>query len=145
VDIVGYVNCANPHCQALTPETTAWQTRGVCFDCFKANVMPHMRDVEVSQRAAVTTIQRRRNRGKNKKTPTQVKNELARARAARRLAYLFPDVYDILVADERSKVGLEPQVRVDKDHLATAVETYLAFAAYHAGRTGDGDAANEAT
>jgi hypothetical protein len=57
---------------------------------------------------------------------------LARLRAARRLSRLFPEVFDILYAEERWKAGLQPKPHPHKNHLKNAVETYVAFAAYHA-------------
>lgn len=57
---------------------------------------------------------RNRNRKHRKKdlTPEQVRRkkqaEKAKAAARRRLAAMFPDLYDVLLAEERGDRGLEP-------------------------------------
>lgn len=143
VEIEGYRTCANAHCRAMVLDVTAWQTRGVCFDCFVTNDMSRFREVEIALRAdrhkvdpgAAHRPAVKRPGGKAKRrsqTENPVKADLARLRALRRMAALFPDVFAILYADERHKAGLQPKPHPKKDYLKNAVETYVAFAAYHA-------------
>jgi hypothetical protein len=143
MDIEGYRLCGNSTCGNHVLDTTAWQTGGVCFDCFVAGDMARFRQVEIIQRATRHTLDagpanvpaKRRPGGKSKRrsqTGNPVRADLARMRALRRMRHLFPAVFDILYAEERWKAGLEPRPHPEHDHLKKAVETYTAFAAYHA-------------
>lgn len=140
VDIVGYRYCSR--CGAQVLEHVAWQTGQQCFECFVRFDMAKMREIEVSQRTtrykvllppANTPTKRRKNgRKKPKKNTTQANQaNLARIRAHRRMAALFPDVYAIVYAEERWRAGLDPKPLRQKDALAKAVETYTAFVAYY--------------
>jgi hypothetical protein len=45
---------------------------------------------------------------------------------------MFPDVFAIVYAEERHKAGLDPKPHPQQGYLKNAVETYVAFTAYHA-------------
>jgi hypothetical protein len=139
MDIEGYRECGNDACGNMVLDFTAWQTGGVCFDCFINGDMARVREIEVIERATRHKIDAgpanaKRSPGKAKRKPTENvrQADLARLRAARRLSRLFPEVFDILYAEERWKAGLQPKPHPHKNHLKNAVETYVAFAAYHA-------------
>lgn len=141
MDIEGYRDCAR--CQAKVLDITAWQTQGVCMECFVAGDLARFREVEISQRATAHKIdlgganraKKHRPGGKSKKnsgTQNVIAADLARLRALRRMRHLFPDVFAILYAEERHKAGLQPKPHPQQGYLKNAVETYVAFAAYHA-------------
>lgn len=143
MDIEGYRQCGNSSCGNMVLDFTAWQTGGVCFDCFVNGDLARFREVEIVQRATRHTIDagganapkhRRTDRKSKRRSQTgrPVQADLARMRALRRMRHLFPDVFDILYAEERWKAGLQPKPHPERDHLKRAVETYTAFAAYHA-------------
>lgn len=133
--IEGYVDCAR--CGAPELRHVAWQTRGVCFPCFANGELARFREVEITQRRARHSI-RRKGANKRAKTPNRgpntqnAKADQARAKAQRRLSHLFPEVFDVLYAEERFNAGLAPRPHVEEGHLARAAETYAAFAAYYA-------------
>lgn len=150
VEIVGYRPCSR--CGAQVLEHVAWQTGQVCFDCFVKYDMADLRKIEVSQRTtryelllppANTPRKRRKNGTKRPKKASQQGNlaNLARIRAYRRMAALFPDVYAVVYAEERWKAGLDPRPRREKDALKDAVETYTAFVTYYQdlNRSGHGE------
>jgi len=138
--IAGYVPCRL--CRAQVLEHVAYQTRGVCFDCFLANDMEQFREVEISLRATrhkvklppANTPPSKRKSGKTREKKTYERvtaADLARLRACRRMAGLFPEVFAIVYAEERWKAGLAPKPSRVKDLLADAVETFVAFSSYY--------------
>lgn len=138
--VAGYVSCKL--CQAFVLEHVAYQTRGVCFDCFLANEMTEFNEIEIRMRStahklrlrpANTPPERRQSSKSRKKSPNErvTATDLARLRACRRMAALFPDVFAVLYAEERWKAGIAPKPSRVKDLLANAVETFVAFSAYY--------------
>lgn len=139
-NVAGYVLCKL--CQAYVLEHVAYQTRGLCFDCFVAADMESFREIEIRQRStqhklrlnpANTPPKRRVSTKSRKKVPREreTATDLARLRACRRMANLFPDVFAVVYAEERWKAGLAPKPSRVKDLLAVAVETFVAFSAYY--------------
>jgi len=147
VEIAGYKACAT--CQEQVLDFVAWQTGGICFECFVKGDLSRLRQIEVVQRATRHTVTlpganqpathkkkaKRRSNSKN-----VVRADLARIRALRRLATFFPDVFAVLYAEERWRDGLQPKPLRQKDVLKNAVLTYEQFAAYYqtSNRSGDG-------
>lgn len=113
------------------------------MECFVAGELARFREVEISQRATTYKIdlgsankpKKNRPGGKSKKnsgTKNVVAADLARLRALRRMRHMFPDVFAIVYAEERHKAGLDPKPHPQQGYLKNAVETYVAFTAYHA-------------
>lgn len=136
VDIEGYRECVV--CRGPVLDHVAYMTGGVCFDpCFIDGKMARFREIEVIHRATILTARRppANTKAKNNaraKLDTERRADLARLRACRRMRYLFPDVFDLLYAEERHRAGLIPRPTRAKDRLARAVATYTAFATYDA-------------
>lgn len=98
----------------------AHKTSGLCPDCFRAKTNPFLTAVVAhnnsGERVKLRLVTRRRPpshkagkkraKGRNKDRDRTVRQ--AQARAMRRLRELYPDVYEVLLADERAEAGLEP-------------------------------------
>lgn len=105
LDVQGYSCCS--HCPELHPSILLWRLGGVCPTCLDAGVRPlRLLEVEVEGRTAIVKLKHRRggSRGCRETAKTASK---AREAARRRLARLLPDLYAVLVAQERSERGLE--------------------------------------
>lgn len=97
------------------------------MECFIADDYSPLREIEIAVRGGKTTMKMpgRRDHGPNKGRPeTRRKVEKARTRAMRRLRHLYPDVFDVLYAEERHRVGLAPVPHREAGHLVNAVATY---------------------
>lgn len=135
MEIEGYRKCAK--CGQPVLDYVAWQTGGVCFDpCFVNGDLARFREVELIQRATVVKVKRPPSTSKKKNhakphAKSDYISHLARERALRRLPYLFPDVFALLLTEERHKAGMGPKPTRVKDALKTAVDDYAAFVAYH--------------
>jgi hypothetical protein len=107
--IEGYVTCATCGDPWLLREV-ANRTGGVCSTCWRERRRPG--SLEVVADATVLTVEarkpHRRRRGTRGASETRHRSEHARRRAKTRLAHLFPEVYEQLLAEERAAVGLEP-------------------------------------
>ena len=138
MEIEGYRRCSQ--CDKPVLDYVAYLTRGVCFDpCFLKGDMQRFRELEIVARGNVVTQRfgaaespARRKTKRAAQQNRQPKRDLARLRACRRVAALFPDIFALLLADERHKAGIGPKVSNVEGQLARAVETYTAIAAYHA-------------
>ena len=89
----------------------AERTRGYCGDCWRTVFNENLTDVEIRGRGFKGHIQLRTKTGpkKNKGNRTRAKQvEKAKLRAMKRLRAIFPDLYDMILAEERARVGLEP-------------------------------------
>jgi hypothetical protein len=114
--ILGYVLCHQ--CGASVRDEVAFKTQGLCAPCFRdranetisaAMVVVSGREkivlrskrspAELEQRARA----RRRKRAQGDATATGIQ---CTERARRRLAKLFPELLEVLIADERAKAGL---------------------------------------
>lgn len=104
----------------------AYKTNGHCAECFrnKANEILEAALVVVSGRERITLrtvggktrspgerAQRRRGKRRAAKTPRGMERarlyQMARARADARLRALFPELWEVIIADERAKLGLD--------------------------------------
>lgn len=109
--VEGYALCVI--CQdSLVLEPVAKRTGGLCTDCFEERGSP-LRSIEVEARGARFPVRLGRSkRPKNPKTPESRARERAldscKSKAMRRLKSVFPDLYDIFLAEERAKAGFDP-------------------------------------
>ena len=110
IDLAGYRSCRNEHCGALVLLEITWRTDGLCTGCFQGVLGSKIAEVEVRSRARTIALQRRtRNRSGSKGDQgTRKAADHAARKAADRLRQLFPDLFSVLLAEERTRVGLEP-------------------------------------
>jgi hypothetical protein len=123
--VFGYIACRL--CDQPELEIVGWKTNGLCATCFRAganrlftDVVAHHANGERTKLSLVSARkspgERRRRRFKSKRERTDHERKVRRAEAAalRRLKNLYPDVYEVLVADERAERGIEPAWTVDR-------------------------------
>jgi len=111
IDLAGYRTCVNEWCGDLMLKEVAERTRGFCPPCFRSVTDDALGEVEVRNRGQrmVTPVRMKTKPPKNKgNRSTSKRAHKANVRAMRRLAMLFPDLYDILRAEERARDGLDP-------------------------------------
>jgi hypothetical protein len=123
IDLEGYASCKNDWCKAFVIKEVAEKTRGYCSTCWRTVFNANLTEIEV--RAVAERVKmplRSKNQAKrNKGNKTKAKAvEKAKLRAMKRLRALFPDLYNIFLADERARAGLDPwptemAVRADVD------------------------------
>lgn len=105
-EIAGYGCCTE--CGAYHPEILLWRTGWLCPPCLGRRIPPEP-TVEVVIEGRIARIQRRPHRGGSRGSKTTKRTaEKARLAAMRRLARLHPDLFDVLLAEERERRGLEP-------------------------------------
>lgn len=119
---MGYIVCSE--CSAAVLELIGQKTGGRCAECFRAatnkwfdEIIATTRDgerlrlqVHRSRRTKTERAQRRRWKQRARTRP-EVRdrarlNALAQSRARARLTRLMPEVYEVMLADERVKLGL---------------------------------------
>lgn len=111
--VEGYVICVR--CQdALVIEPVANRTGGICTTCLKERGSP-LKQIEVEARGARFPIPlgppKRPGRKKVQSAEAKAREKIVdkcKLRAMRRLRAVFPDLYDILLAEERQAAGLDP-------------------------------------
>jgi hypothetical protein len=150
--VLGFTTCL--HCGIAVIEETAWKSGGLCPKCFRAEMELRTQPIEVTHRKAriTTTLghspseRARRARKNRRKHERRIhdpelrarRRKVARAkeRALRRLRMLYPEAYDLLLAEERARDGLDPwpnhQSRLLGVSGADAFQTLPTTAAYHA-------------
>jgi hypothetical protein len=109
VTVLGYSVCARCNQPELTEIVRV--TSGLCTACWRAGFTPPITLIEVmvsGERMAVNTAKRRKRRTNRGRSETKAKAAQAKRRAMRRLRAAFPDFYDMLVAEERARAGLDP-------------------------------------
>ena len=136
IDVLGYRTCDNEHCGTLILEQIAARTGGFCLDCFSGRLGDTFAGVEVqirSQRMKIPPTRKpRTSTGKGNRW-THKQGEKARTRARRRLCLMFPELYELLLAEERARAGLEPFPADRLTESAGDASGTLAFASlYHA-------------
>jgi hypothetical protein len=118
--IFGYETCRL--CGTPVLDIVAAKTAKLCPTCFRDKTNPFFNEVVAynndGTRVKLRLVGRKRSPGhkaakKRAKTGAAAKvreRQLRRvhARALRRLRDLYPDVFEVLLADERAKEGLEP-------------------------------------
>jgi hypothetical protein len=135
ISVFGYELCSV--CQTPVVMEVSARTGGRCTKCWASTTVDRTKVLEVvglGRRARVTVGA---STAKKDKPPANTKKlaERCKHKALRRLRALFPDLYDVLLAEERAKHGLEPwpieRAAVTTDGLDA--EATLAFAeVYHA-------------
>lgn len=112
-DVVGYVTCLVCQDQlVITP--VAGRTGGLCLDCFRARGNKPLRVIEIEARGTRIPIPLGRPQRVRKKVKTPEAKardrvvDKCKERAMKRLRAVFPDLYDILLAEERAAAGLDP-------------------------------------
>lgn len=139
--VEGYEDCRSCGAMVLTP--VAHQTGRLCLKCFDEG-LGEMRFIEVMHRGArvmLPTGGRKRKR-KKKNTATQRQAEHAQRSARRRLASIYPELYEMLYDEERYLRGLNPIIRRNRqDRAVVASETLDFESVYDALRSsGESDA-----
>jgi len=110
-EVQGYVLCARCR-DSLVIEPVANRTGGICTTCLAERGSP-LKEIEVEARGARFQIPLGRpKRAPRRKSPEAKARERVvdkcKERAMKRLRAIFPDLYDILLAEERAAVGLDP-------------------------------------
>ena len=111
IDLEGYRSCGNEWCGDLILKEIAERTKGFCPPCFRKLTGATIGEVEIRNRGQrmVTPVRMNTKLSKNKgDRHTSKRAHKANVRAMRRLAMLFPDLYDVLRAEERARDGLDP-------------------------------------
>lgn len=121
-EVAGYHTCRACG-DAWVLESDFSRTGGVCVSCWLSKVGEPIHELEVLAGTATVKIRprsrpARKNRGRD---DTARKAELARRRARSRLSGLYPDVYEVLLAQERAALGLRP---LPPERQATATIDY---------------------
>lgn len=90
----------------------AARTDGLCGRCHIAAGSPRIGPLELVGRGVKVSIPRGGRKRKRAESASRRESRrlarLAKDRARKRLAAIFPDAYDMLVAEERGNLGLEP-------------------------------------
>lgn len=113
VDLVGYVLCGH-HQNHWVRSEVASRTGGVCPEAFRIFNHQRLTEIELVGRGSRIKVPLSRSRKRPNRHITSGRAERKKAadkakhRARKRLAAMFPDLYDILVAEERAEMGLEP-------------------------------------
>lgn len=95
-------------------DEVAVRTNGECASCFQAHGAKKVTTIELVGRGMVIEIPRYRNRKRpprrlsEQSANTKRLSDKAKRAARKRLAAMFPDCYDMLLAEERGLLGLEP-------------------------------------
>lgn len=143
LEVEGYCRCP---CGQLELKSTYYACQGICFDCFRKDVLAHVNKIATYNRARRMEIpvpsphkpkKRKANRNRASKA------DHARRAALRRTKNACIDIYEVFYADERMKRGLPPVPKRVAGHLRTTVETYLAAQDYPPHVTGDLDASTQ--
>jgi len=111
IEFAGYRACDNEWCSELILKEIAERTRGFCPTCYRQLCSESFTEIEVRNRGQrmVAPIRMKATPSKDKgNRQTSRRARKANQRAMKRLAMLFPDLYDVLRAEERARDGLEP-------------------------------------
>lgn len=113
--------CANPNCLKPVEDHIAHQTGGICWECAQNGVLEALRTVNLRVGGGLVPVstarkpQSARNRRQHlrRKGSEAVKRrkhaaQKARTAAMKRLAAAAPELFALILADERQKRGLTP-------------------------------------
>lgn len=129
----GYSVC---DCGAWVLTAVARRTGGKCADCHKPSAK--IRTLEIVGRGATTKIRTGRHAQGRKRVKTGASkarsklNEQSANAARKRLAAIFPEMYEMLLAEERASRGLDPwplEIAIRHRGDATAETAFAAVAA----------------
>ena len=106
----GYALCP---CGTWVINEVARRTEGRCVPCYQTHVAPRLHRLELVGDGARIQIPRSERRRKPKRDTPQraARRKLARDSrdaARKRLSAMLPDLYDVVLAEERAKRGLDP-------------------------------------
>lgn len=117
VTVTGFVPCRL--CSTLTLREVTWKTDGACVPCFRQRLAETLGPLELHLEGRRIPARRVRSSSKGdraagrrryRKKPNVAERrrlvKLADARAKARMARVFPELFDLLLADERAKLGL---------------------------------------
>jgi hypothetical protein len=110
---VGYTACRIEACGRWHLTAISNRTGGVCEECHFAGLGAQFRKMEIVSLGRRTEVKGKSRRPSRKRPgreskPGRALAGLAERRALKRLRRLFPELYDVLYAEERASVGLEP-------------------------------------
>jgi len=87
----------------------------MCPEAFQQQLDPIVTEIELVGRGSRIRVPTKKRAKPNRKHQGNVQrqqlNRKAKINARKRLAAMFPDLYDMLVADERQQLGLDPYPR----------------------------------
>jgi hypothetical protein len=114
--IEGYVVCDRGHEPRPVRAEVARVTGGICDECFSAEFRRKAATIELVMNGRRFRVPERRGpRGKHRRkvlTEGRIERKKlaakARENARKRLSTIFGDLYDVLLAEERGKLGLNP-------------------------------------
>lgn len=113
--VEGYVLCPRPHDEPkLVREEVARCTGGICPEHFAAEGGKLIHQIELVRRGQRIMVpkrekpSRRRYRYRPQRNARKSLNAKARERARKRVADMFPNLYNAILAEEREALGLEP-------------------------------------
>lgn len=123
IDVAGYRSCRNPWCGELILVEVASHTGGLCAECLHGELGSKLAEVEVRNRGRIQSLRLPQRRGRDKgNLATHTAGTKARSRADRRLRNLFPELYEVLLGEERARLGLEPFPIQTAIHQASETE-----------------------
>lgn len=121
MEVLGYSICANLDCQRPVLSVVAFKTGGLCESCARSGLRERLDQVVVSlggahrvvstSKRAQTARNRRqylRRKGDSRLKARKHAAEKAKTTAWKRLAALAPELYALILADERERRGLTP-------------------------------------
>lgn len=131
IDVAGYRACRNSWCPTLVLAEVAERTDGLCTECFRGQLGAKVAAVEIRNKGRILSMQRTRGRARagskgNRATKTSAEN--AKRNAMRRLRDLFPELYQLLLGEERARLGLEPFPLETAVHEPTDASLTIEFA-----------------
>jgi hypothetical protein len=134
VRVLGYSVCVTCSQPVLTE--VARVTEGRCPGCFRDQHGGTLKLIEVmvaGERMKVRTGPNRKRRSNRGRRETKLAVAAAKRRAYKRLRAAFPDLYDMLLAEERARAGLDPYPLTSVLGQGTGAPETIDFAAtYHA-------------
>jgi len=111
IDVLGYESCKNTWCSEIVLKEVAKRTKGFCSGCWQNVFNSEIAEIEIrarSERIKMPVKSKTKPNRKKGNRERQKAVEKARLRAMKRLRAVFPDLYDIFLAEERARAGLEP-------------------------------------
>jgi hypothetical protein len=110
IDLAGYRSCRNEHCGALVLLEVTYRTGGLCVECFRGDLGRNLAEIEVRNQGRDLTMRMPAGKRAEEKGNrwTHMAATKARSRADKRLRSLFRDLHDVLLAEERARLGLDP-------------------------------------
>lgn len=127
--VAGYIRCLD--CGRLVPEGFGYQTSRRCSECWTGK--SPLLALEVMVRGSRRTLRITKNKDRArwpKGDPRGWRDGPARNSrfaAQRRIAQLFPDLYAVILDEERVKRGLHPVARYNPVEYEEAVSETLDF------------------